>query len=95
VAKIQRVVSNFMVVKIYVKIRVGQVRHYFVRWTYRVITTSTNRKTQSGWSYFSTSAAIKWTRLSCRSLVANAVRLRLRALAYNLGNFMRALAEDG
>src|SRR5712671_3770499 len=32
--------------------------------------------------------AIKWTRLSCRSFAANAVRLQLHALAYNLGNFM-------
>ena len=36
--------------------------------------------------------AIKWTRLSCRSFAANAVRLQLHALAYNLGNFMRPLA---
>src|SRR6202163_1686314 len=36
--------------------------------------------------------AINWTRLSCRSFAANAVRLQLHALAYNLGNFMRALA---
>ena len=36
--------------------------------------------------------AIKWTRLSCRSFKANAVRLQLHALAYNLGNFMRTLA---
>ena len=36
--------------------------------------------------------AIKWTRLSCRTFAANAVRLRLHALAYNLGNFMRTLA---
>jgi len=36
--------------------------------------------------------AIKWARLSCRSFAANAVRLQLRALAYNLGNFMRTLA---
>ncbi len=35
--------------------------------------------------------AIKWMRLSCRSFAANAVRLRLHALAYNLGNFMRTL----
>jgi hypothetical protein len=35
--------------------------------------------------------AIRWTRLSCRSFVANAVRLQLHALAYNLGNFLRAL----
>ena len=37
-------------------------------------------------------SAIKWTRLSCRSFAANAVRLQLHALAYNLGNFMRTLA---
>jgi Transposase DDE domain group 1 len=36
--------------------------------------------------------AIRWTRLSCRSFSANAVRLQLHALAYNLGNFLRTLA---
>ena len=36
--------------------------------------------------------AIKWTRLSCRTFTANAVRLQLHVLAYNLGNFMRTLA---
>jgi hypothetical protein len=36
--------------------------------------------------------AIKWTRLSCRTFAANAVRIQLHALAYNLGNFMRTLA---
>ena len=35
--------------------------------------------------------AIKWTRLSCRTFAANAIRLQLHALAYNLGNFMRTL----
>jgi hypothetical protein len=35
--------------------------------------------------------AIRWTRLSCRSFAANAVRLQLHALAYNLGNFLRTL----
>ena len=30
--------------------------------------------------------------LSCRSFAANAVRLQLHALAYNLGNFLRTLA---
>ena len=29
--------------------------------------------------------AIKWTRLSCRTFAANAVRLQLHVLAYNLG----------
>jgi hypothetical protein len=33
--------------------------------------------------------AVKWMRLSCRSFAANAVRLQLHALAYNLGIFMR------
>ena len=36
--------------------------------------------------------AIKLTRLSCRTYAANAVRLQLHALAYNLGNFLRTLA---
>jgi hypothetical protein len=36
--------------------------------------------------------AIRWTRLSCCSFAANAVRLQLHALAYNLGNFLRTLA---
>ena len=36
--------------------------------------------------------AIKWTRLSCRTFAANAVRLQLHALAHNLGNFLRTLA---
>ena len=36
--------------------------------------------------------AISWTRLPCRSFAANAVRLQLDALAYNLCNFLRALA---
>jgi len=37
-------------------------------------------------------SAIKWTRLSCCSFAANAVRLQLHALAYNIANFMRTLA---
>jgi hypothetical protein len=36
---------------------------------------------------------IKRTRLSCRSFVANTVRLHLHALAYNLGNFLRTLVR--
>jgi hypothetical protein len=39
--------------------------------------------------------AIKWTRPSCRTFAANAVRLQLHALAYNLGNFLRTLATSG
>jgi len=36
--------------------------------------------------------AINWTRLSCHSFRANAVRLQLYTLAYNMGNFLRTLA---
>jgi hypothetical protein len=36
--------------------------------------------------------AIRWTRLSCHSFAANAARLQIHALAYNLGNFLRTLA---
>src|SRR5262249_997788 len=35
--------------------------------------------------------AIKWNGLSCPSFAANADRLQLHALAYNLGNFMPTL----
>jgi hypothetical protein len=34
---------------------------------------------------------IQWTRLSCRSFAAKAMRLPLHALVYNLGNFLRTL----
>jgi hypothetical protein len=36
----------------------------------------------------------KWTRLSCRSFAANAIRLQLHALAHKLGNFLRTLATS-
>jgi hypothetical protein len=36
--------------------------------------------------------AVKWTRLSCTTFRANAVRLQLHGLAYNLANFLRTLA---
>ena len=36
--------------------------------------------------------ALHWTRLSCHRFAANAVRLQLFVLAYNLGNFLRRLA---
>jgi len=35
--------------------------------------------------------SVTWTRLSCRRFAANAVRLQLHTLAYNLGNFLRTL----
>jgi hypothetical protein len=38
--------------------------------------------------------AVTWTRLSCHRFAANAVRLQLHALAYNLANFLRTLAPE-
>ena len=35
----------------------------------------------------------QWTRLSCPTFAANAVRLQLHALSYNLGNFLRTLGD--
>ena len=35
--------------------------------------------------------AVKWTRLSRRTMKANAVRLQLHGLAYNMANFLRTL----
>jgi len=35
--------------------------------------------------------ALNWTRLSCKHLLSNQVRLGLFVLAYNLGNFLRRL----
>ena len=34
--------------------------------------------------------ALKWTRLSCRTMAQNEVRLQLHALAYNLGMFLQS-----
>jgi len=39
--------------------------------------------------------AMKWTRLSCTAMAANAVRLQFHALAYNLSNVMNTLALPG
>ena len=39
--------------------------------------------------------AVKWTRLSCTTFRANAVRLQLHALVYNLANFLGTLALPG
>lgn len=35
--------------------------------------------------------AVTWTQLSCTGFAANAVRLQLHTLAYNLANFLRTL----
>jgi Na+-transporting NADH:ubiquinone oxidoreductase subunit NqrF len=38
--------------------------------------------------------AIKWSRLSCRSFVANDMCIQMHVLAYNIRNFARTLATS-
>jgi len=71
--------------------RVGFIVTNLSRLTERVVAFYNRRGTCEQWIKEGKNA-IKWTRLSCCSFAANAVRLQLRALAYNIANFMRTLA---
>jgi hypothetical protein len=71
--------------------RVGFIVTNLGRPTERVLAFYNQRATAEQWIKEG-KGAIKWTRLSCRAFAANAVRLQLHVLAYNLGNFMRTLA---
>ena len=71
--------------------RVGFIVTNLARPAKRVVAFYNQRGTAEQWIKEG-KGAIKWTRLSCRTFAANAVRLQLHTLAYNLGNFMRTLA---
>jgi len=71
--------------------RVGLIITNLARPAERVVAFYNQRGTAEQWIKEG-KGAIKWTRLSCRTFAANAVRLQLHVLAYNLGNFMRTLA---
>jgi len=71
--------------------RVGFIVTNMTRPAERVVAFYNQRGTAEQWIK-EAKGAIKWTRLSCRTFAANAVRLQLHVLAYNLGNFMRTLA---
>jgi len=71
--------------------RVGFIVTNLARPAKRVVTFYNQRGSAEQWIKEGKNA-IKWTRLSCRTFAANAVRLQLHALAYNLGNFARTLA---
>jgi len=71
--------------------RVGFIVTNLARPAERIVAFYNHRGTAEQWIKEG-KGAIKWTRLSCRTLAANAVRLQLHVLAYNLGNFMRTLA---
>ena len=71
--------------------RVGFIVTNLARPAERVVAFYNQRGTAEQWIKEG-KGAIKWTRLSCHTFAANAVRLQLHALAYNLGNFVRTLA---
>jgi hypothetical protein len=71
--------------------RVGFIVTNMARPAERVVAFYNQRGTAEQWIKEG-KGAVRWTRLSCQSFAANAVRLQLHALAYNLGNFLRTLA---
>jgi hypothetical protein len=71
--------------------RVGFIVTNMTRAAERVVAFYNKRGTCEQWIK-ERQGAIKWTRLSCWTFTANAVRLQLHALTYNLGNFLRTLA---
>jgi DDE family transposase len=71
--------------------RVGFIVTSLTRPAERVVRFYNGRGTAEQWIREG-KAALRWTRLSCRAFRANAVRLQLFALAYNLANFLRTLA---
>ena len=75
--------------------RVGFIVTNLSRPAEQVVAFYNGRGTAEQWIKEGKNAA-RWTRLSCQSFAANAVRLQLHALAYNLANFLRTLAlPDG
>ena len=71
--------------------RVGFIVTNLSRPSERVVAFYNQRGTAEQWIKEGKSA-VKWTRLSCRTMSANAVRLQLHVLAYNMANLLRTLA---
>jgi len=71
--------------------RVGFIVTNMTRAAERVVAFYNQRGTAEQWIKEGKNA-VTWTRLSCHRFAANAVRLQLHALAYNLANFLRTLA---
>ena len=70
--------------------RVGFIVTNLTRHTHNVVRSYNGRGTAEQWIKEG-KCALKWTRLSCRRFLDNAVRLQLFALAYNLTNFLRRM----
>ena len=71
--------------------RVGFIVTNMTRSAERVVAFYNHRGTAEQWIKEGKNA-VTWTRLSCHRFAANAVRLQLHALAYNLANVLRTLA---
>jgi hypothetical protein len=71
--------------------RVGFIVTNMTRPAERVVAFYNHRGTAEQWIKEGKNA-VTWTRLSCHRFAANAVRLQLHALAYNLAIFLRTLA---
>ena len=71
--------------------RVGFIATKMTRPAERVVEFYNHRGTAEQWIKEGKNA-VTWTRLSCHRFAANAARLQLHALAYNLVNFLRTLA---
>jgi hypothetical protein len=71
--------------------KVGFVATNMTRLAERVVAFTNQRGTAEQYIKEGKNAVI-WTRLSCMRFAANAARLQLHALAYNLANFLRTLA---
>jgi hypothetical protein len=71
--------------------RVGFIVTNMTRPAARAVTFYNQRGTAEQWIKEGKNA-VAWTRLSCHRFAANAVRLQLHALAYNMANFLRTPA---
>jgi hypothetical protein len=71
--------------------RVGFIVTNLARPANRIVAFQNPRGTAEQWIKEGKNA-VKWTRLSCGAMKANAVRLQLHAVAYNLSNVLRTLA---
>jgi hypothetical protein len=71
--------------------RVGFIVTNMTRSAERVVAFYNQRGTAEQWIKEGKNA-VAWTRLSCHRFAANAARLQLHALAYNVANFLRTLA---
>ena len=74
------------------KMRMLGLESTIAAWSGKVVKSYNGRGTAEQWIKEG-KYAVKWTRLSCRNFRDNQARLQLFALPYDLGNFLRRLAQ--